>query len=493
LIVAFVHEGDIMRTVARVVAMMVLFSWLNHTHAQTNYYVNCYTGNNNWDGMSPTYSPPHHGPKKSIQAAILLANPLDTVRFTSGPYLGTVEISKNIILIGSNCPNIAEMKIDDGCTVTLKSDLFLWWKLTIESGVLVLDSSTLTVWNSSPDAVVIKDGLISGEVVRRIAGGTTQPYFFTDRHTRFTPDGNQGATELRIHSFPGIVPPNVNGGSAINRYYAITASDSLNGELCLAYGETELNGIPEGDMVLFGNYGSAWRHEGGEVDVVDNYVVRTNLTLPGSSLWTLGDEANPLPIQLASFTVSVRNLDDVQLDWITLTEVNNFGFFVQRRTLPSGMFADLPNSFVPGHGTTIEPHEYHWTDVGVAPGVYDYRLKQMDLDGTTHYTDSREVTISSPTDVDELSVPSEFRLAQNYPNPFNPSTVIQFSVGSPGFTSLNVFDILGKRVGTLFEGVAQPGIRYTVTFDATGLADGTYFYTLTNNGESSLKKMLLLK
>jgi spore germination protein YaaH len=183
----------------------------------------------------------------------------------------------------------------------------------------------------------------------------------------------------------------------------------------------------------------------------------------------------------------------VQLNWRTITETNNYGFYVQQRSAAASAFVDVPNSFVQGHGTTLEPHDYSWTHMGVPAGTYYYRLKQVDLDGTIHYSEGREVTVLSPTGIAESQSPTAFTLAQNYPNPFNPSTQIQFSVEKAGHTTLTVFDALGRQAETLFAGTAEPGKLYSVNFDASSLTNGTYFYRLTNGGQTSLRKMLLLK
>ncbi|MBI2419396.1 MAG: VCBS repeat-containing protein [Ignavibacteriales bacterium] len=86
----------------------------------------------------------------------------------------------------------------------------------------------------------------------------------------------------------------------------------------------------------------------------------------------------------------------------------------------------------------------------------------------------------------------KFQLQQNFPNPFNPETVIKYTIPDEGFVSLKVYNVTGKEVATLLQGLQKPG-SYEITFHAEGLASGTYFYTLsTQNGVLS-NKMLLLK
>ena len=92
-----------------------------------------------------------------------------------------------------------------------------------------------------------------------------------------------------------------------------------------------------------------------------------------------------------------------------------------------------------------------------------------------------------PTDL-----PSHFSLGQNFPNPFNPSTNISFSLPSKSFVSLKVFDALGKEVETPIN-QEKPAGTYQVSFDASKLSSGVYFYRLMAGGFTQVKKMLMMK
>ncbi len=89
-------------------------------------------------------------------------------------------------------------------------------------------------------------------------------------------------------------------------------------------------------------------------------------------------------------------------------------------------------------------------------------------------------------------IPSRFELQQNYPNPFNPETNIKFSLPAAGEVQLLVFDAAGRQVSTLINTTMQAG-RHEVTFNASGLASGVYFYKLKANGFNDIKKMILIK
>lgn len=109
--------------------------------------------------------------------------------------------------------------------------------------------------------------------------------------------------------------------------------------------------------------------------------------------------------------------------------------------------------------------------------MFYYRLRQIDLDGTTHFTDAHLVSVDITTNVQEKSTPTRMDLAQNYPNPFNPSTTIRFSLARSSSITLKVFNMLGEEVATLVDDAKQPG-EYRAIWKANGMASGTYFYRL---------------
>ncbi len=91
-----------------------------------------------------------------------------------------------------------------------------------------------------------------------------------------------------------------------------------------------------------------------------------------------------------------------------------------------------------------------------------------------------------------LDTPQDYKLYQNYPNPFNPSTTIKFDLPEQGKISLKIYDITGRLVASLIEGVRTAGV-HQINFDASGLASGIYIYELRTNDFSSIKKFTLIK
>lgn len=88
--------------------------------------------------------------------------------------------------------------------------------------------------------------------------------------------------------------------------------------------------------------------------------------------------------------------------------------------------------------------------------------------------------------------PAQFLLEQNYPNPFNPTTIINYSLPQAGNVILKVYDVLGKEVTTLVSNYQESG-SYSIEFNASTLSSGMYFYKLSSNKFSEVKKMHMVK
>ncbi len=199
------------------------------------------------------------------------------------------------------------------------------------------------------------------------------------------------------------------------------------------------------------------------------------------SQWTISGEDAPLPVTLSAFT-AVSGGRDVQLHWATESEINNAGFNIEKTI--SGLDNWTTSGFVKGSGTKSTPTNYSFTDKNLESGTYQYRLKQIDNNGNYQY-----FTLST---VIEISLPSKFTLLQNYPNPFNPSTKIDFSLPNDAVVNLKIYDITGREVEVILNELRKAGY-YSVTFDASKLSSGVYFYKLAAGDFSAIKRMVLVK
>lgn len=204
--------------------------------------------------------------------------------------------------------------------------------------------------------------------------------------------------------------------------------------------------------------------------------------------------ASPLPVELVSFKVNEVD-GKVILNWATATEVNNYGFEVEKlkiKNQKSNSDIKWENiGFVKGNGNSNSAKEYSFIDDKISAGKYLYRLKQIDNDGKFEF--SKEVEV-------EFGTPNEFSLNQNYPNPFNPRTIISYQLPVYSFVTLKIYDVLGNEVVTLVNENQSAGIHSLEFQSAAGsqqLASGIYFYKLSSTSASGsfvqTKKMSLLK
>ena len=92
----------------------------------------------------------------------------------------------------------------------------------------------------------------------------------------------------------------------------------------------------------------------------------------------------------------------------------------------------------------------------------------------------------------QASIPKDYALAQNYPNPFNPSTTISFGIPKNSFVSLKVYNAFGQEIVEL-AGKEYPAGRHSVTFDASNLASGVYYYAMKAGDFAMVQKMTFLK
>ena len=241
------------------------------------------------------------------------------------------------------------------------------------------------------------------------------------------------------------------------------------------------------------DYGTTYEEEAIPSSATTNGVqhlvfLNDNLGYAGGGSGVFLKYVGVVPVELTSFTANALS-GKIVLNWNTATETNNRGFEIERRIINGdneGSWSFV--GFKQGSGTTAEPRQYSFTDdiSSIRATAIAYRLKQVDFDGRSDYSD--EVLVRD-------LVPVQYNLSQNFPNPFNPSTVIDYAIPENSFVSLKVYNSLGQEVSTLVNENRQAG-QYHVNFDASGLPSGVYYYILragNNNEFVKTNKMILLK
>jgi hypothetical protein len=126
-------------------------------------------------------------------------------------------------------------------------------------------------------------------------------------------------------------------------------------------------------------------------------------------------------------------------------------------------------------------------------GVVTLRCTVTD-DSSASVIDSFYVNVLEATAIEDMvgNIPLEYKLDQNYPNPFNPSTHIQFGMKKAGDVKIEIYNLLGQKVMTLYDGYKDAG-NHIVKFNASGFSTGLYFYRMETMEFTSIKKMILMK
>jgi hypothetical protein len=231
---------------------------------------------------------------------------------------------------------------------------------------------------------------------------------------------------------------------------------------------------------------TSWTQEGGTT--IGDVVVDQVQARASDGRVVVGTHANgtysisePLPVEMASFDVTVQG-ESVQLSWKTASETNNSGFEVQHK-YRSGDFEQL--GFVEGEGTTTERQSYRYkVSSTLEPGPHTFRLKQVDLDGTTSYSDTREVTMS-PSGAYSLSAPA--------PNPFRQRTAMQLTVAEAQPVEVAIYNTLGQRVRTMLNRELSANRPVDLRIEANDLSSGMYVVRVKGKSFEATRKMTLVK
>ncbi len=180
-------------------------------------------------------------------------------------------------------------------------------------------------------------------------------------------------------------------------------------------------------------------------------------------------QTSPLPVELSRFT-AVADGAAVRLAWTTQSETNNAGFGIEMQREAEAAWQE--QAFVAGQGTTAEAHTYARTVPNLAPGRYRFRLRQVDLDGATHYSPVTEARVDALAD---------FTLAVR-------GRTVTLTVGTPQPVRVGLFDMLGRRVATLLDGELS-GTQTLALPDA--LPAGIYVVRALGRGTSASHPIVL--
>ena len=194
-------------------------------------------------------------------------------------------------------------------------------------------------------------------------------------------------------------------------------------------------------------------------------------------------DGSPLPVELVSFDARSDG-EEIHLSWQTVSETDNARFEVQRTKEGHGQWHTVGR--VEGAGTITESRSYQFVDQNLPyADRFRYRLKQVDVDGTVHY--------STPVSV-RLGV-TELTLKPLSPNPVRQQVTVRYALPESEDrqeVQLHLYDTLGRTVRTLEYGTAGVG-RQQQQVDVSGLPSGTYFLRLSTETADRTRKLTIVQ
>lgn len=203
------------------------------------------------------------------------------------------------------------------------------------------------------------------------------------------------------------------------------------------------------------------------------------------AFWVLFGEEGLLPVELASFEGTRTGRDAVELRWMTASEQNNAGFRVEHRA-PRGTSWNgtaFVESLAPG-GTAATANHYRHRILNLPPGTHQFRLKQVDLDGTTH--------LHAPITV-QLRMEDALTLGPPAPNPVRNRATLSFVVMDAEVTTVALYNLLGQKVSTLYHGTPPPERSEILHIDTSTLSSGTYVIRMHTGNEQKTQRLTVVR
>jgi hypothetical protein len=390
---------------------------------------------------------------------------------------------------------------------------------TTNGGGIVVNAETATVDSVTVTGNVVADSNATAGVWVTGAGGG----FVASRLSI----GQAGVTRFRGNGAAGVLLYGAIDGAVVSGLFVRNATANAAGVLIMGTSASGANS-PQGVSILSSDFSGGYRSDrpaitlssGAGQKCTTNVLADGNRfqdALAADSIESLivhkPDEAvlgtivltNSafLPVELSRFEATVEGTT-VRLRWRTETEVQNYGFEIQRIAdcgASTSLGLKLSNAdyqrigFVPGAGTSTTPKWYEYSDefrlpidhspFSILPLRFTYRLKQLDLDGTAHY--SRCITVELKT---EMAANAALEV---YPNPFNPETRVFWSVPDGGPVTLTVYAIHGEEVARLWQGEAEAGRQYALPMRGESFASGVYFVRLMSGTSSITRRLLMIR
>jgi len=392
-------------------------------------------------------------------------------------------------------PSVPSIIVNNPAGVTMDTSSTVTNSLTLTSGTLNTGIDSLMLGSSATLTGEQAGRYVIGKLLTSRTVGAGNSSFGGIGVTL-----NPGADDLgivnvsRMSGPAGQVVASITGASAdtgIARKWIITSANppSSGRDLGLSWVSDDDNGrtLTSAQLWKSSDGGASWVGVGPVVDASASRAIIQTVT--SFSQWTVSDAANPLPVQLSHFAATVAT-NGILISWRTESECQAYQWLVERANSaeePYQMMACLQAG-----SPTGQTQEYNWTDTRALPGQnYYYQLCQLLADGKKVYYGPVQASVASSLSADDILLP-------NSPNPFSRSTIISYQIGqSEKNVSLNIYNISGQLVKTLFDGRQTPG-SYSAKWDGLNQSggwagNGVYICRLMISNKSFVRRLTILR
>lgn len=423
----------------------------------------------------------------TILGNLLVSNDNKIEAFAQGSEVEFAGSSPQVIPSGAFTNNkIHTLIINNPSGVTMYGDLTIDGSLTLSNGILNTDANTLTFSYLAEDPVETQSSRIVGtaRVLNKYVG--TDSLSFLSFSVSSGVDDLGAITITRKTGTLGIITVGIN--SSIQCHWDISSENPPTNGRNVTYkwfsvldNNKEFSSSNKALNYFSTNNGISWELFGEPIDVSANNPRVISFNTNHFSKWVATDQNSPMPVAISSLSYSTFGRN-VKILWTTDYENNNRGFDIERKTL-DGLWSKV--GFIAGQGNKSTSTNYCFLDEKLNTGKYQYRLKQIDLNGNFKFFALNNIV--------EVSAPEKFNLSQNYPNPFNPTTKIDFQIPFDSKVTLKVYDISGREVISLLNNEFKKADYYTINVNSNNLASGVYFYRIIADKFIDTKKMVLIK
>jgi hypothetical protein len=372
--------------------------------------------------------------------------------------------------------------------LTLSNSITINGTLDFAGGKINLGSNNLTIGpagnitNTTTTKYIVTNGtgtlqrtVVASNVLFPVGNGTYNPVTLN----------NSGTSDVFSIKVQNTFDNPTNGNPKVNKQWTINeqVAGGSNVTMTLQWNPADEDAsFIRGNAIYIGRWnGTTWLEGTSLSTGGSNPYTATQSGFTSFSPFGVANQ-NVLPVELASF-ISLTEKNNVLLRWKTTSELNNKGFEIERKNITGSQWNNI--GFVNGVGNSNSEKEYSLKDLKLNTGKYSYRLKQIDYNGNYNYFDLKNEV--------EVGVPSKFNLSQNYPNPFNPSSKIDVEFAADVKANLVVYDLTGREVLSIFKNQFFSAGYYTFNLSGLNLSSGTYFYRLSSDKFTDIKKMVMIK